>query len=82
MLEAKNGEELLRICEAENIPLSEYAIRIEMEKAEITREEAYSKMRDVLQVMKDGANEGRAKEVDLLVEMAIRCRNTWKTMKL
>ena len=40
MLEAKNGEELLRICEAENIPLSEYAIRIEMEKAEITREEA------------------------------------------
>ena len=35
MLEAKNGEELLRICEAENIPLSEYAIRIEMEKAEI-----------------------------------------------
>ena len=63
MLEAKNGEELLRICEAENIPLSEYAIRIEMEKAEITREEAYSKMRDVLQVMKDGANEGRAKEV-------------------
>lgn len=41
--------------------ISEYAIRIEMEKAEITREEAYSKMRDVLQVMKDGANEGRAK---------------------
>ena len=63
MLEAKNGEELLRICEVENIPLSEYAIRIEMEKAEITREEAYSKMRDVLEVMKDGANEGRAKEV-------------------
>ena len=63
MLEAKNGEELLRICEAENIPLSEYAIRIEMEKAEITREEAYSRMRNVLEVMKDGANEGRAKEV-------------------
>ena len=63
MLEAKNGEELLRICEVENIPLSEYAIRIEMEKAEITREEAYSRMRNVLEVMKDGANEGRAKEV-------------------
>ena len=63
MLEAKNGEELLRICEAEKIPLSEYAIRIEMEKAEITREEAYSRMRNVLEVMKDGANEGRAKEV-------------------
>ena len=63
MLEAKNGEELLRICESENIPLSEYAIRIEMENREITREEAYARMRDVLQAMKDGANEGRAKEV-------------------
>ena len=63
MLEAKNGEELLRICESENISLSEYAIRIEMENREITREEAYARMRDVLQVMKDGANEGRAKEV-------------------
>ena len=41
----------------------EYSIRIEMEKAEITREEAYSRMRNVLEVMKDGANEGRAKEV-------------------
>ena len=50
MLEAKNGEELLRICEVENIPLSEYAIRIEMEKAEITREEAYSRMRNVLKL--------------------------------
>ena len=38
MLEAKNGEELLRICESENISLSEYAIRIEMENREITRE--------------------------------------------
>ena len=63
MLEAKNGEELLRICESENISLSEYAIRIEMENREITREEAYARMRDVLQAMKDGANEGRAKEV-------------------
>ena len=48
MLEAKNGEELLRICEAENIPLSEYAIRIEMEKAEITREEAEYRLKEIL----------------------------------
>ena len=28
---ARSGEELLRICEEENISLSEYAIRVEME---------------------------------------------------
>lgn len=63
MVEANSGEELLRICEYENISLSEYAIRLEMEKNELTREEVYSKMRNVLDVMNECADEGRAKEV-------------------
>lgn len=34
---ARTGEELLRICEEENISLSEYAIRVEMESKELSR---------------------------------------------
>ena len=60
---ARSGEELLRICEKENISLSEYAIRVEMENNDISREDAYIKMKKVLETMKKGANEGREKEV-------------------
>ena len=58
---ARSGEELLRICEEENISLSEYAIRVEMENNDISREDAYIKMKKVLETMKKGANEGREK---------------------
>ena len=60
---ARSGEELLRICEEENISLSEYAIRVEMEDKGLSREEVYEKMAKNLKVMKDGATEGREKEV-------------------
>ena len=60
---ARSGEELLRICEEENISLSEYAIRVEMEDKGLSREEVYEKMAKNLTVMKDGATEGREKEV-------------------
>ena len=60
---ARSGEELLKICEEENISLSEYAIRVEMEDKGLSREEVYEKMAKNLKVMKDGATEGREKEV-------------------
>lgn len=60
---AKSGEELLEICEKENISLSEYAIRYEIEEKGLTREEVLEKMRKNLHVMMNAANEGREKEV-------------------
>lgn len=63
MIIARSGEELLKICEKEHISLSEYAIRLEMEDKNLSREEVIEKMAKNLQVMKDGANEGREKKV-------------------
>ncbi|AYE34860.1 L-serine ammonia-lyase, iron-sulfur-dependent, subunit alpha [Clostridium septicum] len=60
---ARSGEELLEICNNENINLSEYAIRFEMENNELSRDEVYEKMRKNLEVMKVGAMEGREKAV-------------------
>ena len=63
---ARSGEELLKICEEENISLSEYAIRIEMRDKELSREEVYEKMAKNLKVMKEEATEGREKKVNSL----------------
>lgn len=63
MLLARSGEELLKICKEENISLSEYAIRYEMETKDISREELFEKMRKTLEAMKIGAKEGREKAV-------------------
>lgn len=60
---AKTGEELLEICEKYNIPLSEYAIRCEVEEKGLTREEVIEKMKKNLNVMITAANEGRKNEV-------------------
>jgi L-serine dehydratase len=60
---ARNGEELLKICFEENISLSEYAIRYEMENREISKEELYKKMKKNLKVMIDSANSGMDKEI-------------------
>ena len=38
MIMANNGKELLEICEKEQISLSEYAIRKEMESKNVSRE--------------------------------------------
>lgn len=60
---ARSGEELLRICEEENISLSEYAIRYEIENREISRETLFSQMRKNLKVMMDSAKGGMDEEV-------------------
>ncbi|NME83934.1 L-serine ammonia-lyase, iron-sulfur-dependent, subunit alpha [Clostridium sp. SM-530-WT-3G] len=60
---ARTGEELLEICAKENISLSEYAIRCEVEEKGLTKEEVIEKMRKNLHVMMNAANEGREKEV-------------------
>ena len=60
---ARSGEELLKICEEENISLSEYAIRHEIENRGISREELFEKMRHNLEVMKTSATEAMEKEV-------------------
>ena len=63
MLVARSGEELLKICEKEKISLSEYAIRFEMEDRNLTREQVFEKMAKNLNVMREGANEGREKKI-------------------
>lgn len=60
---ARSGLQLLEICEKENISLSEYAIRREMEDREMTREEVFEKMRKTLHVMVESATGGMDKEV-------------------
>lgn len=60
---ARSGEELINICREENISLSEYAIRMEEEKSNISREIIIGKMRENLKVMIDAVTEGMSKEV-------------------
>ena len=60
---ARSGEELLKICKEENISLSEYAIRQEIENRGATREELIERMRRNLEVMKSAALGGMEKEV-------------------
>ena len=60
---ARSGEELLKICEEEQISLSEYAIRYEMENRDMSREDLFEKMRKNLRVMQASANEGMEKKV-------------------
>lgn len=60
---ARSGQELLEICNQKGISLSEYAIQMEMENSESTREQVINKMRATLKVMVDSATEGIEKEV-------------------
>ncbi|SUY46353.1 L-serine dehydratase subunit alpha [Clostridium putrefaciens] len=55
---ANTGRELLEICGTENISLSEYAIRFEMEKSEMDRETVMNKMLKNLKVMEESASYG------------------------
>lgn len=52
---AISGEELLRVCKTEDIPIYEYSIRKEMQLGS-TREEVIRRMAKVLEVMKDSAD--------------------------
>ncbi len=60
---AKSGKELIEICKEEQITLSEYAIRTEMENKEVSRETLMAQMGATLAVMREGATLGREKEV-------------------
>jgi len=60
---AKSASELIEICKTENIKLSEYAINLEMQQRDISREELLAHMSEILDVMRQGATSGREKEV-------------------
>lgn len=60
---ASSGEELINICEEEQISLSEYAIRKEMEAKEVSREDLFAQMKYTLDAIREGATLGREKKV-------------------
>ena len=60
---ARSGQELLEICAAEQISLSEYAIRQEMELKNVSREDLFAQMKVTLDAMKESATLGREKKV-------------------
>lgn len=60
---ARSGKELIEICNEEQITLSEYAIRTEMESKEVSRETLMAQMKVTLDVMRESATLGREKEV-------------------
>lgn len=60
---ARNGSELLKICNDNNFSLAEYAIVQEIENKNCTREEVIKGMEKVLQVMKEEANEGQETKI-------------------
>ena len=60
---AKSGKELLEICAAEQISLSEYAIRQEMELKNVSREDLFAQMKITLDAMKESATVGRENKV-------------------
>ena len=60
---ARSGKELLEICAAEQISLSEYAIRQEMELKNVSREDLFAQMKITLDATKESATAGREKKV-------------------
>ena len=60
---ARSGKELLEICAAKQISLSEYAIRQEMELKNVSRESLFAQMKITLDAMKESATVGREKKV-------------------
>ena len=60
---AKSGKELINICQKEQISLSEYAIRKEVEAKGVSREELFLQMKNTLNAMKESATLGREKKV-------------------
>ena len=60
---AHSGKELIKICQEEQISLSEYAIRKEIEAKGISREDLFLQMKNTLNAMRDSATLGREKKV-------------------
>jgi L-serine dehydratase len=55
---AANGLELLRVCSEEQISISEYAIRLEVQESGLQREDIIDRMSKNLEVMKESAEYG------------------------
>lgn len=60
---AKNGKELLNICNKNNLSLAEFAIQYEMESKSCERIDVINNMRRILSVMRESSNEGQEKKV-------------------
>ena len=58
-----SGEELVKICRENGIPIWEYAIREEALRSETSREEVVEKMRRTLHVMMDSSTIAQEQEV-------------------
>lgn len=58
-----SGEELVRICNENGIPIWEYAIREEVIRSEASREDVLEKMRRTLHVMMDSSTIAQEQEV-------------------
>ncbi|HSP00393.1 MAG TPA: L-serine ammonia-lyase, iron-sulfur-dependent, subunit alpha, partial [Thioalkalivibrio sp.] len=57
------AHELLKICEEEGLHLGEVAVRHEVEESDASREEVLDELKEVIQVMKLAATEGRRRLV-------------------
>lgn len=57
------AKEIIEICKQDNISLSEYSIRCEMENTSLSKEEIIEKMKEVLDVMKESASKGKTTRI-------------------
>lgn len=60
---ANSGQELIQICNKENLSIWEYALKSEALRSEISEEKVFSKMKEILEIMKKSVSEGLEKEV-------------------
>lgn len=60
---ARSATEMIEICKENNIPLSEYAIRREMEDKEVSRDALLAQMKLTLAAMRESATAGRHQAV-------------------
>jgi L-serine dehydratase len=63
MVHARNGSDLIEICNSERISISEYAVRFEEEESGLSREQILDKMRKNLNVMREAAEHAMNKPV-------------------
>ena len=61
-----NAEELFKLCEANNIPISEAMLQREISKFEISREEAERRMLETLNVMRESVARSQTEKMKLL----------------
>ena len=59
----KTGIELVKLCDAEDIKISEVMIRREMDISETAREDVIAEMRSSLYVMRESSEKGLTEKV-------------------